>query len=83
MGVGGTYLSEDFITNPDRPSKELLRWHYRQAVLANVRGVGEPLFENDYPPGPDMVGDILRGPKGSERMEFELLNRLAMHVDLA
>lgn len=51
MGVGGIYLSEDFITNPDRSPKELHRWHYRQAVLANIRGVGEPLFENDLPPG--------------------------------
>lgn len=51
-------------------------------MLAKVRGVSEPLSENDYPLGSDMVGDILRGPEGYERMEFELFNRLAMHVDL-
>ncbi|KAK9258351.1 HNH endonuclease-domain-containing protein [Lipomyces tetrasporus] len=26
---------------------ELLRWHFRQAVLANMRGAGEPSFEMD------------------------------------
>ncbi|KAK9327312.1 hypothetical protein V1520DRAFT_372136 [Lipomyces starkeyi] len=29
---------------------ELLRWHFRQAVLANMRGAGEPIFEFDFPP---------------------------------
>ncbi|KAK9365378.1 hypothetical protein V1509DRAFT_633250, partial [Lipomyces kononenkoae] len=33
---------------------ELLTWHFRQAVLANMRGVGEPIFESDFPPGADM-----------------------------
>ncbi|KAK9365205.1 HNH endonuclease-domain-containing protein [Lipomyces kononenkoae] len=39
---------------------ELLRWHFRQAVFANMRGVGEPTFEMDFPPGTDMVGEILK-----------------------
>lgn len=26
------------------------RWHFRQAVLANMRGAGQPVFENDFPP---------------------------------
>ncbi|KAK9312030.1 HNH endonuclease-domain-containing protein [Lipomyces starkeyi] len=55
---------------------ELLRWHFRQAVLANMRRAGEPIFEFDFPPGTDMVGDILRGPKSEERMEAELFTRL-------
>ncbi|KAK9234001.1 HNH endonuclease-domain-containing protein [Lipomyces kononenkoae] len=32
---------------------QLLRWHFRQAVLANMRGAGEPSFELDFPPGGD------------------------------
>ncbi|KAK9242816.1 hypothetical protein V1506DRAFT_555841 [Lipomyces tetrasporus] len=40
----------------------LLRWHFRQAVLANMRGAGEPIFQMDFPPGTDMVGEILSGP---------------------
>ncbi|KAK9320192.1 HNH endonuclease-domain-containing protein [Lipomyces orientalis] len=56
---------------------ELLRWHFRQAVLANMRGAGEPSFEMDFPPGSDMMGEILSGPKAAERMEAELFSRLS------
>ncbi|KAK9485373.1 HNH endonuclease-domain-containing protein [Lipomyces starkeyi] len=55
---------------------ELLRWHFRQAVLANLRGAGEPSFETDFPPGSDMVGEILSGPQAAKRMEAELFSRL-------
>lgn len=44
--------------------------HFRQAVLSNMRGTGEPVFEFDFPPGSDMTGE---GPKVAERMEFEFL----------
>ena len=36
-------------------SAELLRWHFRQAVLSNMKGAGEPIFEHDFPPGSDMA----------------------------
>ncbi|KAJ8103466.1 HNH endonuclease-domain-containing protein [Lipomyces tetrasporus] len=55
---------------------ELLRWHFRQAVLANMRGSGEPSFEMDFPPGSDMMGEILSGPEPGNRMEAELFSRL-------
>ncbi|KAK9359996.1 hypothetical protein V1504DRAFT_440779 [Lipomyces starkeyi] len=55
---------------------ELLRWHFRQTVLANMRGTGEPGFELDFPPGTDMVGEILSGPAAAKRMEAELFLRL-------
>ncbi|KAK9375624.1 uncharacterized protein V1513DRAFT_463755 [Lipomyces chichibuensis] len=55
---------------------ELLRWHFRQAVLANMRGDGEPSFEMDFTPGTDMMGDILGGPEAAKRMEAELFSRL-------
>lgn len=54
----------------------LLRWHYEQAVLCNMRGAGEPFFNFDFPPGTDMIGTILAGPKPAEQMEAELFNRL-------
>lgn len=47
-----------------------------------MRGAGELIFEHDFPPGSDIVGSILEGPKAAERMEFELFNRLATEVDL-
>jgi len=42
-----------------------------------MKGMGEPIFEYDFPPGSDMIGDILNGPKAAERMEYELFTRLA------
>ncbi|KAK9427350.1 hypothetical protein V1505DRAFT_47253 [Lipomyces doorenjongii] len=55
---------------------EFLRWHFCQAVLANMKGNGEPVFESDFPDGSDMVGEILSGPRAAERMEAELFSRL-------
>ncbi|KAF2472076.1 uncharacterized protein BDR25DRAFT_284536 [Lindgomyces ingoldianus] len=75
-GLAGKHLDQIFINDPQRPVDQLLRWHFRQAVLANMRGAGEPRFEHDFPPGSDIVGDILNGPKPAERMEFELFSRL-------
>jgi len=46
-------------------------------VLANMREQAEPLFEYDFPPGSDMIGEIMDGPKAGDRMEFELFARLA------
>ncbi|KAK9387283.1 hypothetical protein V1515DRAFT_626092 [Lipomyces mesembrius] len=65
---------------------ELLRWHFHQAVLTNMRGAGEPGFEIDFPPGTDMVGEILNGPQAAKRMEtvlFLRLNRLAWQTSLS
>ncbi|KAG0637275.1 hypothetical protein HOY80DRAFT_1084850 [Tuber brumale] len=70
------HLDEIFIDNPLRPVDQLLRWHFRQAVLANVKRAGEPCFETDFPSGSDMMGEIMSGPKAAERMEFELFGRL-------
>lgn len=75
-GIAGTHLDERFLQDPQRPLDELLDWHFEQAVLTNMKGRGEPVFEHDFPPGSDMVGEILRGPKAPERMEFELFTRL-------
>jgi hypothetical protein len=61
---------------------DLLRWYFRQAVLVNKKGAGEPIFEHDFPPGLDMVSDILHGPKAAERMEFELFSRFAAQIEV-
>ncbi|KAL2002857.1 hypothetical protein VTN02DRAFT_5694 [Thermoascus thermophilus] len=62
--------------NPLSVIDTLLLWHFEQAVLANMRGAGEPVLEFDFPPGTDMMGEICRGPQPAERMEAELFNRL-------
>jgi hypothetical protein len=81
-GLAGKQLGQDFYDNVQKPVDQLLRWHFRQAVLANVRGAGESQFEHDFPPGSDIMGDILNGPKAAERMEFELFGRLAAQFEV-
>ncbi|KAI5843786.1 HNH endonuclease-domain-containing protein [Morchella snyderi] len=77
FGVAGRHLDREFLEDPSRPVDQLFRWHFRQAVLANMKGAGEPIFECDFPPGSDMIGEILSGPKAGERMQYELFTRLA------
>lgn len=45
-----------------------------------MRGAGEPIFEVDFPPGSDILGEIRDGPKAAERMEFELFNHFAVSI---
>ncbi|KAK0731894.1 HNH endonuclease-domain-containing protein [Lasiosphaeris hirsuta] len=80
--IAGTFLDARLLNDTRRPLETLLRWHFRQAVLTNMKGAGEPHFEHDFPPGSDIMGDIQSGPKAAERMEFELFGRLAHHIDL-
>ena len=47
-----------------------------------MKGAGEPVFEHDFPPGSDIVGHILIGPKAAERMEAELFGRLAVQMEI-
>lgn len=75
--VDGRFL-DPICCNPADPhhvSNQLLRWHFRQSVLANMRGLGEPIFEHDFTGG-DMIGAISREPYGKERLELELSSRL-------
>ncbi|KAL1983690.1 hypothetical protein VTN96DRAFT_10119 [Rasamsonia emersonii] len=62
--------------NPDHVSDEVLRWHFRQCILANMRGAGEPVFETDFPAGTDMMATLRAEPYGKERFEMELASRL-------
>ncbi len=32
--------------------------------------------EDDFPPGSDMMGELLAGPEAGQGVEFELFNRL-------
>ncbi|KAK0731142.1 hypothetical protein B0H67DRAFT_653743 [Lasiosphaeris hirsuta] len=79
--IAGTFLDARLLNDPRRPLAILLQWHFRQAVLTNMKGAGEPCFKHDFPPGEDMMGEIRNGPKAAERMEFELFDRLADYID--
>jgi hypothetical protein len=57
--------------DPHRVSDKLLRWHFRQSVLANMRGASEPVFEHDFA-GKDMMAEIRERPCAKERFELEL-----------
>jgi len=65
IDIAGKHI--DFGDEESRPAEQLLRWHFRQAVFANMRGAGEPVFEYDFPPDSDMVGEIMSGPRAAER----------------
>ncbi|ELR03632.1 hypothetical protein VC83_03464 [Pseudogymnoascus destructans] len=79
--LAGTYLDRRLLDDPQRPVDQLFRWHFRQAVLVNMKGAGAPEFEHDFPPGADQIGEILSGPQSAERMEYELFSRFASEFD--
>ena len=43
-----------------------------------MRGAGEAWFEFDFPPGSNVMGEIMNGPMAAERMECELFSRIAV-----
>ncbi|OXV09932.1 hypothetical protein Egran_02305 [Elaphomyces granulatus] len=80
--VSGIHIGPELLRHPERPVEQLFRWHFRQAVLANMKGAGEPVLEHDFPPGSDMIGEVLSGPRAAEVMEFHLFSRLATEIDV-
>ncbi|KAG0636829.1 hypothetical protein HOY80DRAFT_1087098 [Tuber brumale] len=60
------------LDDPHRVSDQLLRWHFRQSVLANMRGGGKRILEDDLLPGTDMADEILADPFAQERFELEI-----------
>ncbi|KAK9357715.1 hypothetical protein V1504DRAFT_398300 [Lipomyces starkeyi] len=78
LGLAGRQLDPICrdLDHPHHVNDNILFWHFQQAVLANIRGAGEPIFDEDIPPGSDTMDAILSGPAPAERMEFELSSRL-------
>ncbi|KAK9326919.1 hypothetical protein V1520DRAFT_365870 [Lipomyces starkeyi] len=80
LGLAGQQL-DPVCREPGHPhhvNVKILFWHFQQAVLANMRATGEPIFDEDIPPGSDTMNAILSGPVPAERMESELSKRLVM-----
>ncbi len=46
----------------------------------NLKGDGEIILEHDFPPGSDMMSQIVEAPRAAERMEFELFGRLSAYT---
>ncbi|KAK2760194.1 hypothetical protein FQN54_002261 [Arachnomyces sp. PD_36] len=62
--------------NNQSVSDQAVRWHFEEAVIANMKGAaGVQPWEFDFG-GPDDVGGIMEGPDPGERMEAELFTRL-------
>ncbi|KAK9322762.1 HNH endonuclease-domain-containing protein [Lipomyces orientalis] len=78
LGLAGRQLDPICrdINHPHHVNDNILFWHFQQAVLANMRRAGEPIFDEDITPGSDTMDAILSGPAPAERMEFELSGRL-------
>lgn len=60
----------------DRVSDKALRWHFRQAVLFNMKETEAINWEFDL--CHDNIGEIMAGPEPGERMELELASRLGV-----
>ena len=63
-GVAGKYLDQ---LDPSQLVKQLLQWQFRQAVFANMRGMGEPAIFRQVR---IWLVTLLGGPRAAERMEF-------------
>ncbi|KAG0636522.1 hypothetical protein HOY80DRAFT_1054169 [Tuber brumale] len=62
--------------DPHRVSDNLLRWHFRQSVLANMRGAGELIFGHDFPPDTDTAGKVVAGLDSLARSELVIATGL-------
>ena len=60
--IAGRQLDQELLADPLRPPDELLRWHFRQAVLTNIKRLGQPWFESESecesPSDSDIMGEI-------------------------
>lgn len=45
FGIAGHNIDRILTDHPLRPADQLLCWHFRQAVLLNVKGAGEPFID--------------------------------------
>ncbi|KAI9833853.1 MAG: hypothetical protein M1826_006376 [Phylliscum demangeonii] len=82
FGIDGRVLAPSCRdrTDPRSVPDEFFRWHFRQAVLANVTGAGEPIWDFDNPPDSDVMECIRNGPEPEKRMEMELVTRLRVLI---
>lgn len=78
FGIDGRIMfRNDFFPAENQPLRTLLKYHFRSAVLCNMKGRG-PLYDwdEDIPPGSDEVTEIIRSEGGKTRFELEMASRL-------
>ncbi|KAF3113168.1 hypothetical protein TWF706_010157 [Orbilia oligospora] len=79
FGYSEKYMSVPALQNGEVGARDtLLQWHFRQSVLANMRGAGEPIW--DYGPNEegDVVGRLLSSDHTMTRLGEEVGARLAL-----
>jgi hypothetical protein len=60
-----------------RPSRALLKYHFRMAVLLNMKGrAGYPEWDEDIPEGYDQMAEITNSEQGKLRFETVLAGKL-------
>ena len=60
-----------------QPCRELLKHHFRMAVLVNMKGrAGYPLWDEDIPQGCDIMAEIASSEQGKLRFETVLASKL-------
>jgi len=79
--IAGKVLKLDHIKDRNLcPLDDLFRDHFRQGMLKNMKGVGEPDWDYEDALGGRMVDlsrqDIWGGKLGQEHLEFEMAHRL-------
>jgi hypothetical protein len=79
--IGGKTLAESAGENGICGArKELLLWHFRQCVFANMRGAGEPKWDyGDDEPG-ERIAQIMKEDASGHRLYLELAHRLAQVI---
>lgn len=82
LGILGRVLSPSTRSGDQnhRVSDDCLRWHYRQAILMHMRGVGERLWDRFDEQVDDMDMMMREQANGQEIIETELATRLGAYI---
>ena len=65
-----------------QPLRSLLKYHFRMAVLCNMKARGpEYDWDEDIPPGMDPVAEISNSKEGKLRFELIMAERLISLVE--
>ncbi|KAI9769519.1 MAG: hypothetical protein M1840_003996 [Geoglossum simile] len=82
MGFDGNYMVRSNHPQHYQPLRSLLKYHFRMAVLCNMKARGpEYDWDEDIPPGMDPVAEISNSKEGKLRFELVMAERLNPLVD--
>jgi hypothetical protein len=77
MGYDGRYMILPNCAQQYQPLRALLKYHFRQAVLCNMKARGpEYDWDEDLIPGTDHIAEISQSKEGKLRFELIMAERL-------